>query len=192
MDVSKAILAKSDQLNATDLMAGPQTVSIVSVSEGSAEQMVTIVTDVFGPSRPFKPSKTVLRVLANAWKSTDTQTWIGHKMTIYRDPSVRWAGEEIGGIRVSALSHIEKPIALNLPVSKGKHAKSTVTPIPAGAPTTPAPTIDPADIASWVELLTTTETLAALQGVWADAGRAGVAGHAAIVAAKDARKEVLS
>jgi hypothetical protein len=126
MDVSNAILAKSDQLNSSDLTGGPQTVTILEVSQGSAEQPVNITTDVFGKGRPFKPSKTVLRILAAAW-GKETAAWVGRRMTVYRDPTVRWAGEEIGGIRVSALSHIDKAAVFNLPTSKGKFAKSTIT-----------------------------------------------------------------
>jgi hypothetical protein len=128
MDISQAIIAKSDQVNAIDLVMGSQTVTVVEVTEGNAEQRVNIITDVFGPGRPFKPSKTVLRILAQAW-GRETNDWVGHSMTIYRDPAVKWAGEEVGGIRVSALSHIDKPFTLNLPTSKGKHAKATVTPL---------------------------------------------------------------
>jgi hypothetical protein len=130
MDVSSAIVAKSDQLNSTDLIAGPQTVTVVSVNQGNAEQPVNITTDVYGPGRPFKPSKTVLRILASAW-GKDTTVWVGRSMTVYRDPTVKWAGEPVGGIRVSALSHIDKEMVFNLPVSKGKHSKSTITPLTA-------------------------------------------------------------
>ena len=135
MDVSKAMLAKSDQLNSIDLAAGPQTVTIIEVREGNADQPVNIITDVFGPSRPFKPSKTVIRILANAWKTPDTDEWVGHSMTLYREPSVKWAGEEIGGIRITALSHIDRPFKMSLATSKGKYAVSTVQPLPAAAPT---------------------------------------------------------
>ncbi len=133
MDVSNAIIAKSDQLNSTDLIAGPQTVTIVTVNQGNAEQPVNIITDTFGPGRPFKPSKTVLRILAAAW-GKDTTVWAGRRMTVYRDPSVRWANEAVGGIRVKALSHIEQEMVFNLPVSKGKNAKSTIEPLPEAAP----------------------------------------------------------
>ena len=126
MDISNALIAKSDQVNAIDLISGPQTVTVLEVTEGTAEQRVNITTDIFGPGRPFKPSKTVLRILASAW-GKETTAWVGRAMTIYRDPEVRWAGEAIGGIRVSALTHIDKPMTLSLPTSKGKHSKATVT-----------------------------------------------------------------
>jgi hypothetical protein len=134
MDVSTAIQAKSDQLNAIDLAGGPVTVRILEVREGNADQPVNIVTDVFGPSRPFKPSKTVLRVLVAGWNTTDTTAWIGRSVTLYRDPAVRWAGEQVGGIRVSAMTHLDNPLALMLPTSKGKTAKSTIAVLPDAAP----------------------------------------------------------
>lgn len=133
MDVSNAIQAKSDQLNAIDLAGGPVTVRIVDVKQGNADQPVNIITDVFGPGRPFKPSKTVLRVLVAGWNATDTTTWVGQSMTLYRDPSVKWAGEAIGGIRVSAMTGLSKPLVIALPTSKGKTAKSTVTPLEVAA-----------------------------------------------------------
>lgn len=148
MDVSKAMLAKSDQLNAVDLAAGNQTVTILEVREGNADQPVNIITDVFGPSRPFKPSKTVIRILANAWKTPDTDQWVGHSMTLYREPTVKWAGEEIGGIRITALSHIDKPFKMSLATSKGKYAVSTVTPLKAATKPPAALSRDwPAEIA---------------------------------------------
>lgn len=135
MDVSNAIQAKSDQLNSIDLAGGPVTVRIVEVREGNSDQPVNIITDVFGPSRPFKPSKTVLRVLVAGWNTTDTASWVGQSLTLYRDPAVRWAGEAIGGIRVSAMTNIAKPLVVSLPTSKGKFAKTTIAPLEAA----PAP-----------------------------------------------------
>jgi len=189
MNISNAIQAKSSQLNAVDLMGGPQTVSVVDVTEGGSEQPVNIITDTFGPGRPFKPSKTVLRMLGGAW-GMDTAAWIGHRMSIYREPTVVWAGEEIGGIRILALSHIDKPITFNLPTSKTKHAKSVVSVLPADTTPTP-PTIDPTVIAEWVAHFAATTTLPQLQASWVDAGKQGVAGHPDVVAAKDAKKAEL-
>lgn len=133
MDISNALIARSDQLNSSDLIGGPQTVTIIEVTKGNTDQPVNVVTDIFGSGRPFKPSKTVLRILAGAW-GKETAEWVGRSMTLFRDPSVRWAGEEVGGIRIKALSHIEKAVVFNLPTSKGKHAKSTITPIEVTAP----------------------------------------------------------
>lgn len=119
MDLSQAIIAKSDQLNASDLIGGPQTVTIAEVREGNADQPVQIHL-VEWPGRPFKPSKTVLRILSHAW-GLETDDWPqGARMTVFRDAPVKWAGEEVGGIRVSHLSHIPEPFKIALRESQKK------------------------------------------------------------------------
>jgi hypothetical protein len=145
MNISKAIIAKSDQLNSADLIGGPQTVTIAEVREGNSDQPVQIHL-VEWPGRPFKPSKTVLRIFAHAW-GEETDDWPqGARMTVFRDPSAKWAGEEVGGIRVSHLSHIDEPFKLALRESQKKTNLHTILPLPADAPaaptTPPEPTAD--------------------------------------------------
>ncbi len=150
MDISNAILAKSDQLNSTDLASGPRTVVITEVKEGSDDQPVNVYTDVFGRGRPFKPSKTVLRQLGKAW-GRDTTAWVGRSATLFRDPTVKWAGEAIGGIRILALSHIDKAMSDMLPTSKGKFAKYTISVLDT------APPVDTSN-RDWLTELTITAT----------------------------------
>ena len=133
MDISNALIAKSDQLNAVDLAGGPRTVTITEVHKGPPDQPANVITDVFGPTRPFRPSKTVLRILAAAW-GNETEAWVGKSMTLFRDTTVTWAGEEVGGIRIAAMSHIPKATTHVLPKSKGKFGKSTIQPLPTAAP----------------------------------------------------------
>jgi hypothetical protein len=138
MDLSKTIIAKSDQLNADDLLTGPRTFTVVEVREGSEEQPVNIVLAEWPRNRPFKPSKTVQRILAYCW-GAETDDWPpGARMTLYRDEKVKWAGEEIGGIRVSHLSHIDGPQKVALQESKHKKSLHTIRPLVDDAPT-PAP-----------------------------------------------------
>lgn len=130
MDLSKTIIAKSDQLNADDLMGGPQTFTVTDVRMGDAEQPVSIVLAEWPDNRPFKPSKTVLRILVLAW-GVETNDWPKNaRMTLYRDAGVKWAGQEIGGIRVSHLSHLDKPLKVALQETKGKKVLYTVDPLP--------------------------------------------------------------
>lgn len=129
MDISKTIEPRSDQLNAEDLLTGPQTVTIVEVRPGSLEQPVEIVLAEYGPRRPFKPSKTVRRILVLAW-GPDTTPYRGRRMTLYRDPEVRFGGEAVGGIRVSALSHIDGQRSFALTVTKGRRQPFRVEPLP--------------------------------------------------------------
>jgi hypothetical protein len=132
MDLTDTIIPKSDQLNAEDLLTGPRTFTVAEVKKGTAEQPVDIHLVEF-PGRPFKPSKTVRRILVSAW-GAEANTYAGRRMTLYRDPAVKFGGMDVGGIRVSHLSHIDKPLTVVLAVSKGKRAPYVIKPL-ADAPT---------------------------------------------------------
>jgi hypothetical protein len=115
-----SIIPRSDQLNSDQLLSGPMTITVSTVSLGSADQPVAIGYAA-DPSRPFKPCKTMRKVLILAW-GDDGNEWIGRSMTLFCDPSVKWAGEAVGGIRISHLSHIEKDISVSLTATRGKKA----------------------------------------------------------------------
>ena len=57
-------------------------------------------------NRPYKPSKGMIRLLAGAW-GDDGDMWIGKSLKLFGDGSVTWAGGEVGGIRIAAMSHID-------------------------------------------------------------------------------------
>ncbi len=142
MDLSNAVVAKSDQLNAIDLISGPRTFTVAEVKRGDADQPVSIVLQENPASRPFKPSKTVVRILAFAW-GKETDDWPQDaRMTLYRDEKVKWAGQEIGGIRVSHLSHIKGQLKIALAESKGKTSLHVVDPLPDTPKPPPEPTAE--------------------------------------------------
>lgn len=193
MDVSQAIVARSDQMNAIDLVGGDLTVTILDVKKGPDDQPVHIITDVYGPKRPFKPSKTVLRDIVIAW-GLESQAWVGKRMTLFNDPTVTWAGAEVGGIRVKALSDIPKAFPSVHVLTRGKSKKVMIQPLPV-APAAPAdapPALSPEDVAEWVKAFDEAPYIGDLQVLWKQAGEAGVTKNPAILAAKDARKAELS
>ena len=55
--------------------------------------------------------------------------WIGRKLTLFCDVNVKWAGQNVGGIRISHMSHIDEPKTMMLSESKGKRKPVTVYPI---------------------------------------------------------------
>lgn len=134
--VSETIKAKSDQLNADDLIGGPVTVAITGVKQGDKDQPVVISID--GGHQPFKPCKSMRRILVHAWGDRATD-WIGKRMTLYREPSVKWAGEQVGGIRISALSHIGEKMTIKLQETRGKRVAFEIKPI--GDDPKPAPSL---------------------------------------------------
>ena len=137
MDITESLAANSAQQNYDEYLAGPKTVTVAEVTQGTAEQPVNVELVEF-TGKPFKPAKSVRRVLAAAW-GTDASKWTGRRLTIYGDPSVRYGGKEVGGLRVSHVSHIDKPITVALTVTRGKRAPFTVQPLPDAPPVPPIP-----------------------------------------------------
>lgn len=128
MDISDTIVPKSDQLNADDLLPGPRTFTISEVGKGSAEQPVAIHLAELPDGRPFYPCKTMRRILVAAW-GKESSVYVGRRLTLYCDPSVKWGGQDVGGIRISHLSHIPRPLSLALTVTRGKRAPYDVKPL---------------------------------------------------------------
>ena len=105
VDISKSLEAKSDQLNAVDLIGSDLTIRIrlVNYSEG-ADQALSIFFDGDN-NKPWKPSKGMRRILAGAW-GIETDNWIGRHAKIRFDADVTWAGEKVGGVHYSTVAYI--------------------------------------------------------------------------------------
>lgn len=129
MDLTETIAPKSDQLNADDLMASTVTVTVERVSKGSAEQPVDVHLTEF-PGRPFRPSKSMRRVMVAAW-GKEADAYVGRRMTLYRDPEITFGRDKVGGIRISHMTDLPdaKPMRLALTVTRGKRASYVVEPL---------------------------------------------------------------
>lgn len=134
-DITDTLAPKSDQLDAVDLLGGPRVFTIKGVSKGTPDQPVQVALQEF--PRPWRPGKSMRRVLAAAW-GPDASKWVGRRVRLWCDPSVVFAGQEVGGVRIQALSHIDKPKKIPLLVTRGKSATYTVEPLHDD----PAPTVD--------------------------------------------------
>lgn len=132
MNIAETTAPRSDQQNYDDYVAGSKIVTITEVTAGTAEQPVEIHLAEF-PGRPYKPSKSMRRVLVAAWGS-DSSPWPGRQLELYGDPTVRFGGTATGGIKISRLSHIDKAVSVNLTVTRGKRAPHKVEPLPTAAP----------------------------------------------------------
>ncbi len=137
-DLSDTITPKSDQLNADDLLAGPLTVTIANVTRGSHDQPISIEIP---PHQPYKPCKSMRRVLIMAWGKNGKE-WIGKSMTLYCDPSVRFGGVAVGGIRISHMAGLSEPTSMLLTTTRSKRRAFTVEPL-RDAPKQDAPTQPP-------------------------------------------------
>ena len=102
LDFAESLAAKSDQLNADDLAGGPITVQITGARVVKSDEQ-PLSLRISGGHAPWKPCKGMRRLLAEAAGSTSARPWVGKWIRLYRDPRVKWAGKESGGIRVSGV-----------------------------------------------------------------------------------------
>ena len=125
---------RSDQWNADDFVGGPRTFTIAGVKPGTAEQKYDLEL-VEGEGRAWRPPLTMLRLLIAAW-GDEASTWAGRRVTLYRDESVRFGPDAVGGIRISHMSDLPdgKPFEVMLTSSRGKRTRVRVQPLPARAP----------------------------------------------------------
>ena len=142
MDMSKFIAARSDQLNADDLLGGPRTITVTQVRGTDAADQPVAVHYEGDQGKPFKPCKTMRRAMVACW-GKDAQQYVGRSMTLYCDPEVQFGGMKVGGIRISHMSHIEGEKKLALTQTRGKKGLVTVRPLQAQQQQQDAgPTID--------------------------------------------------
>lgn len=128
MDLTESIAPRSDQLNADDLISGPVTVTIQEVVPGAAEQPVDVRLMEF-PGRAYRPSKSMRRVMVMAW-GVEASTYAGRRLKLHRNPEITFGRDKVGGIEISALSHLEKPLTVALTATRGKRKNFTVQPLP--------------------------------------------------------------
>jgi hypothetical protein len=163
MNMLETIVPKSDQINADDLIGQSLTITVNEVKfSGGQEQPVSMYFD--GSGKAFRPCKSMCRVLVAIW-GPDAKEYVGRSMTLYRDPSVKWGGMEVGGIRISHMSHMESPVTMALTATKGARKPYTVRPLIAEVKKLPVEELT-AEAAE--HSLRTASTLEELKSAWAN------------------------
>lgn len=133
-DMMASVTPKSNQLNFDDLIGDRRiTIEVTKVSGVSGEQPIAI--NYKGDNgKPYMPCKSMRRILVHCW-GADGHKYVGRIIGLYGDPTVKFGGLEVGGIRISHLSHIEQPITIALTASKTNRKPFTVHPLVPDAPT---------------------------------------------------------
>lgn len=148
-DVTETLQSNSDQLNAVDLLTGPQNVKILAVNiKKSDKQPITIKID--GDRQPFKPCLSMRRVLADLM-GPSSQAWIGHSLTLYCAGEVTFGPNMVGGVRISHSTGITAPVKTQIRVSRSKVETWTTLPLMLELPAYPKEQLDK-NSAAWKEL----------------------------------------
>lgn len=146
------ILAKSDQLNADDIIGTGITITVTAVKRGDSAEQPVVIHYQGDNGRPYKPCKTMRRVLIAGWGENGA-AWIGRSMTLYNEPSVKFGGVAVGGIRISHMTDIGNGLRLTPNASKGKKQEVIIQPLKAQAPSKPAISDD-----QWPQVLAAVES----------------------------------
>jgi len=143
-DLTTTIAPKSDRLNADDLIGVPsKTIKITNVSVVAGDQPVSLGFEGDN-GKPWYPCKSMRRVLVQVWGG-DGNKYVGRRLTLHRDSTVRFGGLEVGGIRISHMSDIAEPITMALTATRAQRKPYTVHPLTTfSKPPVPNPEIDAA------------------------------------------------
>ena len=141
IDMMPFIAPKSDRLNADDLLGGDITITITGVKINSGAENPCEINYEGDNGKPWYPCKTMGRVLVKAW-GPDAKNYTGKSLRLFRDPKVTWAGMQVGGIRIRALSHIDGAFEMALTETRGKKVIAGFSVLSGAAQT--MPTDDPA------------------------------------------------
>jgi len=129
IDLSQTIEAKSNQLNADDLISGPRTITITKVRANPESKEQPIAINFEGDNgKPFLPCKSMRRVLVHVW-GKDGASYVGRSLTLYRDPTVLWGGVAVGGVRISHMSDIKQSVTMSLTANNKSRKPFTVNPL---------------------------------------------------------------
>ena len=142
-DMADTIAAKSDQLNADDMIGKPpMTITITGAKVVKGSDQPAALSYQGDGGKPYKPCKSMRRVLVFCWGS-DSQKYIGRSMTLYRDPDVTFGSMAVGGIRISHMSHINGVQEFPLTAKKGSKKMYVVKPLQTSAPAQPQEDLPP-------------------------------------------------
>lgn len=128
IDMKPTIIAKSDQLNADDLIGSERTIKVTRVTVTEKAEQPCVINFEGDEGKPWKPSKSMCRILIHVW-GDDGEKYVGKHITLYRDQSVKWAGAEVGGIRISHMEGLTENKTVPLTISRGSKKPFTVKPL---------------------------------------------------------------
>jgi hypothetical protein len=160
--MTETIAAKSDQLSADDLMGRDLTITVSKVSVSPRDEQPATLHFEGDGGKPYKPCKSMRRVLVSIW-GPDASKYVGRSMVLYRDPDVQFGGLQVGGIRIRAMSHLEKRRPLALTATRGRKAAYVVEPL-RDAPKQDKAADGTRDLVKRIQDADTAETLEAITG----------------------------
>jgi hypothetical protein len=127
-DWAQTLIAKSDQINNPDLASGPLVITITGVKLHPNDAQKASISFA-GSDKVFRPCLGMRRIMSLVWATDKKDDFIGRSMQLYRDPEVNYGTNNTGGIRISHMSHIDKPQTHTVPIRRGVYKTYTIMPL---------------------------------------------------------------
>lgn len=99
---------KSDQFNYEHFLAGPKTFKVAKIGSKKDQGKKKLLIYMEGhESTPFVPCLGMIKCLSSAegWGDKLAE-WVGRSITLFGDSKVMFGSKELGGVRISHISHI--------------------------------------------------------------------------------------
>lgn len=157
IDMRPTIIVKSDQLNADDLIGSAITIKITGVKVVSNDQPVSVSYEG-DQGKPYKPCKSMCKVMVAIW-GEDGNNYIGQSMTLFLDPTVKWAGKEVGGIRISHMTGLNEVRVMSLTATRGNKKPYKIMPLISQPPTNEGFPISDDDWSTWCSKMDSAQTV---------------------------------
>lgn len=182
MDITDALAPKSDQLDAIELV-NPRTFTIDTGSRlGNREGQAVVEIRLVDFPRVWRPSKGMLDAIVAIW-GTNAAQWAGQTVTLYNDREVTFGKDKVGGVRIAAMSGIDKPTTVQIR-GRGQGARKV--------PWQVQPIADAPDIQPHLDAIEAAGTIDALKTAWGSAAEDGLRDNPRILAATNKRKTELT
>lgn len=167
MNMLATIIPKSDQLNSDDLIGQDITIKVTRVTMDTRSEQPVSLHFEGDNGKPYKPGKSMRRVLVQAW-GPDASAYADRSLTLYRDPDVKFGGMDVGGIRISHMSHITKHLVMALTTTRGNKKPFVVEVLKVESPAKAAPNKAETGTASLIDRIWACQNSADLQAMSGD------------------------
>jgi hypothetical protein len=132
MNIREFVKIKSDRLNFEDFIMGSQDFTIAKLGRKVDQGNVRLLMIFEGrEATPYWVPKGMVKCLSNpeGWGESEFSEWIGRKVRLFGEPTVVYAGKELGGIRISHISHITAPYSTKITERRGVRIDYVISPL---------------------------------------------------------------
>lgn len=132
MNIREFIKIKSDRLNYEDFIMGSQDFTIAKLGRKTENGQSRLLIFFEGrEDTPFWASKGMVKCLSSpeGWGESQFSEWIGRRMRLFGEPSIMYAGKELGGVRISHISHINQAYSTKITERRGVRIDYVISPL---------------------------------------------------------------